>query len=77
MTTQNLGSFSSPGIFDYYDSLCTMEGNDFLQVHRYLDCGGELDVCRGPMDVPLHRVIWMIRMVSGLLREDGVSCTIQ
>ena len=28
-----------------------MDGNDFLQVHRYLDCGGELDVCRGPMDV--------------------------
>ena len=51
MTTQNLGSFSSPGIFDYYDYLCTMEGNDFLQVHRYLDCGGELDVCHGPMDV--------------------------
>ena len=28
MTTQNLGSFSSPDIFDYYDYLCTMEGNE-------------------------------------------------
>ncbi len=51
MTTQNLGSFSSPDMFDYYDYICAMDGNDFLQVHRYLDCGGELDVCRGPMDV--------------------------
>lgn len=29
------------------------------------------------MDVPLHRVIWTIRMVSGLLREVGALCTIQ
>lgn len=51
MTVQNLGSFSSPEIYTCYDDLDGMAGNDFLQVHRYLDCGGQLDVCRGPMDV--------------------------
>ena len=51
MTTQNLGSFSSPDIYDYYDYLGRVPLNDFMQVHRYLDPGAELDVCRGPMDV--------------------------
>ena len=51
MTTQSLGSFSGPGIYDYYDYLAGMERNDFLQIHRYLDCGAEQDVCHGPMDV--------------------------
>ena len=51
MVTQNLGSFSGPDIYDYYDYLGAMDNNDFLQIHRYLDCGGEIDVCRGPMDI--------------------------
>ena len=28
-----------------------LKGNDFMQMHRYLDPAAELDVCRGPMDV--------------------------
>ncbi len=51
MTVQNLGSFSGPSAYDYYDYLGRIPLNHFMQVHRYLDPGAELDVCRGPMDV--------------------------
>ena len=51
MTVQNLGSFSAPSSRDYYDYLGRVRQNDFMQAHRYLDSGAELDVCRGPMDV--------------------------
>jgi len=51
MTVQNLGSFSGPSSYDYYDYLGQIPLNDFMQIHRYLDPGAELDVCRGPMDV--------------------------
>ena len=51
MTVQNLGSFSGPSIYDYYDYLGRIPLNDFMQIHRYLDPGAEQDVCRGPMDV--------------------------
>ena len=51
MTVQNLGSFSGPSAYDYYDYLGRIPLNHFMQIHRYLDPGAELDVCRGPMDV--------------------------
>ena len=51
MVTQNLGSFSAPNSYRKYDVLARTEPNGFLQVHRYLDPGAQLRVCRGPMDV--------------------------
>ena len=51
MTLQNLGSFSAPSAFAIYDWMAGLAGNDFMQMHRYLDPGAEQDVCRGPMDV--------------------------
>ena len=51
MVVNNLGSFSDVGAYQFYDELASEEGNDFMQVHRYLDAGACLDVCRGPMDV--------------------------
>lgn len=51
MTVQNLGSFSDKGAYQMYDQLATVRDNDFMQIHRYLDPGADLDVCRGPMDV--------------------------
>ena len=48
---QSLGSFSDFYAYDLYDELASLEGNDFLQAHRYLDPGAEIDVCRGPMDL--------------------------
>ena len=51
MVTQNLGSFSDPNDFYEYDYLGRLNANSFMQVHRYLDPGASLDVCRGPMDI--------------------------
>lgn len=51
LTVNNLGSFSDVGAYRAYDELATERDNDFMQVHRYLDAGAELDVCRGAMDV--------------------------
>lgn len=51
MTVNNLGSFSDVGAYQMYDELATEKDNDFMQIHRYLDAGACLDVCRGPMDV--------------------------
>ncbi len=51
MTLQNLGSFSEvQGMLDY-DWMAAQKGNAFMQVHRYLDSGSCLDICRGPMDI--------------------------
>lgn len=50
MVVQNLGSFSGDETFRWYDYLAEQPGNDFLQVHRYLDPGAALDVCRGSVD---------------------------
>ena len=51
MVVQNLGSFDGPGALAPYDQLGRVDRNAFMQVHRYLDPGAALDVCRGPMDV--------------------------
>lgn len=51
LAMQSLGSFDNDRKRERYRNLCTMPGNDVLQVHRYLDLGASLDVCRGPVDL--------------------------
>lgn len=51
LVMQSLGSFDRPAARDGYRKYMTMPGNDLAQVHRYLDLGAALDVCKGPMDV--------------------------
>jgi hypothetical protein len=51
LAMQSLGSFDKDGKREKYRCFATMEGNDVVQVHRYLDLGAALDVCRGPVDV--------------------------
>jgi len=52
LAMQSLGSFDHPAYRQrLYRPLCTMPGNDVLQVHRYLDLGARLEVCHGPVDV--------------------------
>ena len=51
LTVNNLGSFDGDYARSVYDTLAAEPGNDFLQVHRYLDPGAGLLVCKGPMDV--------------------------
>lgn len=48
---QSLGSFDRARSRDVYRRHSTMPGNDLAQVHRYLDLGAELEVCKGPVDV--------------------------
>ena len=48
---QSLGSFDRARWRDVYRRHSTMAGNDLAQVHRYLDLGAELEVCKGPVDV--------------------------
>ena len=48
---QSLGSFDTDRVRDLYRRMSTMPGNDVAQVHRYLDLGAKLDVCKGPVDV--------------------------
>lgn len=51
LVVQNLGSFSDVGAYQMYDQMATEPNNDFMQIHRYIDTGGCLDICRAPMDV--------------------------
>lgn len=52
LAMQSLGSFDNAVYRDrLYRRLCFLPGNDVLQVHRYLDLGGRLEVCHGPVDV--------------------------
>jgi hypothetical protein len=51
LATQSLGSLDRENKRQEYRRFSTMEGNDIAQVHRYLDLGAKLDVCRGPVDV--------------------------
>ena len=48
---QSLGSFDSDGARAIYGDICRMPANDVAQVHRYLDLGAKLAVCRGPVDL--------------------------
>lgn len=75
MTVQNLGSFSEAGSAIDYDALAQTEPNDFLQIHRYLDPGAALDVCRGPMDLLCADAVRELRDRSAgkpvILAESG------
>ncbi len=51
MVMQSLGSFDAARIREAYRRHSTMPGNDLAQVHRYLDLGASLEICKGPMDV--------------------------
>jgi hypothetical protein len=51
MVTQSLGSFDNDSKRPRYQRLCLMPDNDFANVHRYLDLGASLEVCKGPVDI--------------------------
>ncbi len=75
MAVQSLGSFDHPVQRDRYRRLCRIASNDFLQVHRYLDLGARLEVCRGPVDVAAADAVAEIRAFGVnkpiLLAESG------
>ena len=51
MVTQSLGSFDHDKKRERYQRLCLMKDNDFGNVHRYLDLGASLEICKGPVDI--------------------------
>lgn len=51
MAVQNLGSLDRRKSLAFYRQIMQLPGNDFAQVHRYLDTGAPWEVCHGPMDV--------------------------
>ena len=51
LAMQSLGSYDHERKRANYRRLATMPGNDVAQVHRYLDLGAQLEVCKGPVDV--------------------------
>ena len=51
MVVQSVGNFSGPEAYKMYDTLAELKQNDFLQAHRYLGFGAQLEVCEGPVDV--------------------------
>lgn len=72
---QSLGSFDTDWARPLYRRLAAMPGNDVAQVHRYLDLGARLSVCKGPMDVlAADAVRELLSMTSSrpvLLAESG------
>ncbi len=51
LALQSLGSFDTDGVRELYRRHSLLPGNDVAQVHRYLDPGAKLDICRGPVDL--------------------------
>jgi len=51
LVTQSLGSFDNDSKRPRYHRVSLMKDNDFANVHRYLDLGASLDICKGPVDV--------------------------
>ena len=48
---QSLGSFDSDRARKIYEDVNRLTANDVAQVHRYLDLGAQLEICRGPVDL--------------------------
>ena len=51
LATQSLGSFDDERVRETYKAFATIPKNDIAQVHRYLDLGASMGICRGPVDV--------------------------
>lgn len=51
MVLQSLGSFDSEGARNIYRTINRLSSNDVAQIHRYLDLGASLDICKAPMDM--------------------------
>jgi len=75
LAVQSLGSFDQESKTQQYRSLCSIQGNDIAQVHRYLDLGARLEACHGPVDVlAADAVATLLGFDSGkpvLLAESG------
>lgn len=51
LVLQSLGSFDNEGARTIYRKINQLPSNDVAQIHRYLDLGASLDICKAPMDM--------------------------
>ncbi len=51
MVMQSLGSFDTGSARKYYRHVNSLPSNDVAQIHRYLDMGADLGICKGPVDM--------------------------
>jgi hypothetical protein len=51
LVMQSLGSFDSKGRRKVYQQITGIKDNMVGQIHRYVDEGAELEVCKGPIDL--------------------------
>ena len=58
---QSLGSFDNDGVRPVYKKMMLLPGNEIAQVHRYLDLGAQMEVCKMPMDIICSSAIEEIR----------------
>ena len=75
LVTQSLGSMDGEWCFSHYDGVMKIADNDFLQVHRYLDEGAHLEICRAPVDILAADAIAVLQSYGQnkpvLLAESG------
>jgi len=72
MILQNIGSFSCPWAYKLYDYLAAVKDNGFLQVHRYLDPGAEIEACSGAMDILCSDAVREMRLNDNLLLPENM-----
>lgn len=75
LVMQSLGSLDRRSSFPIYAYICKHPANEVMQVHRYLDPGAELAVCRAPMDSLCSDAVAVLRAYGArkplLLAEGG------
>lgn len=75
LAMQSLGSYDHENKRERYRRLCLLQGNDVLQVHRYLDLGAAWEVCHGPVAVLAAEAVRDLRSLGVekpvLLAESG------
>ena len=75
MVMQSLGSFDREAARTIYRFINPLPSNDVSQIHRYLDMGALLDICKEPMDMLAANAIDELRsyqvLKPMLLAETG------
>ena len=77
LAMQTLGSMDADYTFESYTDVMSLASNEISQVHRYLDPGASLEICRGPVDMlAADAVETLLRISPGkpaVLAEGGAT----
>lgn len=61
LVMQSLGSFDTESATEMYRVYSQLPTNQLAQVHRYLDLGASLEVCKGPMEMLASNAVLTLR----------------